>query len=69
MTDILITAEHLHEARRRHSGYCTRGMDVWFQRHGLSMRTFLREGYPASVIEGTGDTLGLQVVAIAREQQ
>lgn len=65
---ILVTAQHLHAARRKHGGYCTRGVDGWFTKHGLNLREFLRNGYPIDVIEGTGDLMGKQVAQIAREQ-
>lgn len=67
MTDPLVTSEHLREARRRYGGYCTRGMDAWGERYGLSLRVFLQEGYPASVFEATGDLFGIRLAAIARE--
>lgn len=65
---IQVKAEHLHEARRKHGGYCTRGVDSWFTKHGLSLREFLRNGYPIDVIEATNDLLGKQVAQIARER-
>lgn len=69
MNELMVTAEHLREARLRHGGYCPRGMRSWFERYGLSMREFLQNGYPVSVIEATGDTLGLQVADIAKEEK
>lgn len=65
---ILVTSKHLHEARKRHGGYCTNGIGLWFKRYGLDLRHFLRHGYPVELIEGTGDLLGLQVAKIAREE-
>ena len=65
---MIVTSEHLREARKRHGGYCTRGMSTWFERYGLSMRHFLMHGYPIEVIEATGDALGLTVAKIAREK-
>lgn len=40
---------------------------MWFDRRGLDFKHFLEHGYPASVIEATGDALGLKVAAYARE--
>ncbi len=47
---------------------CARGARAWFKRHGLSYSDFVSKGTPASVIEATGDALGLQVAARARQQ-
>jgi len=69
MTTGMVTKEHLLEAKKRHGGYCTRGMDLWFRRYGLSLRHFLQNGYEAHVIEQTGDSLGLRVVEIMKEQE
>lgn len=65
---MLITAADLREAKARHGGYCARGVDLWFKRHDLDLRHFLRNGYPIEVIEATKDELGLQVVAVAKER-
>lgn len=65
---IIVNADDLREAKRRYGGYCTRGMDAWFKRYDLSLREFLRKGYPVEVIESTGDELGLRVARIARER-
>jgi len=63
---LLVTAEHLREAKRRHGGYCTPGVELWFKRYDLSLREFLRNGYPVEVIEATGDEFGMKVARIAR---
>lgn len=41
---------------------------MWATRHGLDFNHFMRHGYPASVIEATGDALGQQLARLAREQ-
>lgn len=66
---MIVTAEHLRIARQRHGGYCTSGVAVWFERHGLDLREFLRHGYPIETIEATNDLLGRQVAQIARESE
>lgn len=40
---------------------------MWFSRHGLDYTQFLNHGYPASVIEATGDALGKLVADVARK--
>ena len=68
MSSILVTSQHLRAAKTQHGGYCTRGGDLWFRRHGLDLRHFLREGYAVEVIEATGDEFGLRVAAVARQE-
>ena len=53
----------------RACGLCVKGARAWFEKHNLSFKYFLEWGYPASVIEGTKDQLGLQVAAKARERE
>lgn len=65
---IIVTIDDLREAKLRYGGYCTRGVDAWFTRHNLSLRQFLRHGYPIDVIEATNDDLGTRVAQIARER-
>lgn len=64
MNDPIVTIEHIRKARM-----CSRGARMWFARNGLDYMTFLTQGYPASVIEATGDALGKQVAAIARSEE
>ncbi len=61
--DPTVTVEHLRKAR-----LCSRGARQWFVRHGLDYMQFLNHGYPASVLEGTGDALGKLVAGIARKE-
>lgn len=68
MTQLMVRSEHLHEARRRHGGYCVRGVGPWFERHGMTLRHFLQHGYPIEQIEAIKDEFGLRVARIAREQ-
>ena len=69
MNDPIVTGKHMHIARSRHGGYCVQGADAWFARYGLSLRVFLRDGYPASVFDAIGDELGITMARIAREEQ
>jgi hypothetical protein len=61
MNDVLVTIEHVRKAR-----LCARGARTWFTKHDLDYMKFVQHGYPASVIEATGDAFGARVVAIAR---
>lgn len=61
--DPIVTIQHVREETM-----CVRGARVWFERYNLDFRHFLMEGYPASVIEATGDALGLRVGRRARQQ-
>lgn len=69
MSELLIKAEHMHEARKRFGGYCVRGLDLWFKRHGMDLREFLQNGYPESRILATNDPFGQKVVALAHEME
>lgn len=59
--DPIVTIKHVRGAK-----LCVRGARQWFARCGLSFEHFLKHGYPASVIEGTGDALGKHVAKQAR---
>ena len=60
--DPLVRIEHVKKA-----GMCTRGARAWFAHQGLDYQEFLFNGMPASVIEATGDAMGVQVARIARD--
>jgi hypothetical protein len=55
---------HMRAAR-----FCRRGVQTFFDRHGLDWRSFLSEGIEAEKLEATCDTMALEVVRIAREEQ
>lgn len=61
--DITITIADVRQVT-----FCVRGTRVWFERYNLDFKQFLKDGLPASVIEGTGDALGKHVVDAARER-
>lgn len=63
MDDPIVRMSHVRKAR-----LCARGVRAWAQRHGFDYMTFLNHGYPASVLEATGDALGIRVAAIARAE-
>lgn len=61
--DPIIEMRHVREAKM-----CSRGLRMWMARSGLDYNHFLTHGYPCSVIEAKGDSLGLAVAAIARKE-
>ena len=64
MNDVIVRMEHL-----RLANLCSRGARMWFARMGLDYVLFLKEGYPASTLEATGDALALRVCRVAREEE
>ena len=50
----------------RAAGLCVNGTRVWFARHDLDFRAFLREGCTAETLLATGDAMALRVVEHAR---
>ena len=63
MSEPVVTISHV-----RACALCVRGARDWFKRHDLDFAHFLQHGYPVSVIEATGDHLGLQVAQHARNE-
>ena len=61
--DPIVTIQHVRDEL-----LCSRGTKAWFARYNLDFKHFLQVGYPASVIEGTGDALGLRVGRRARDE-
>lgn len=61
--DPLVRIEHVKKANM-----CTRGARAWFAHQGLDYQDFLFNGMAASVIEATGDAMGVQVARIARDE-
>ena len=49
MADPLVTI-----ADARAYGYCVAGIRCYLAASGLDLRTFIKQGYPASVMEATG---------------
>lgn len=49
-------------------GFCLSQARVWFKRHNLDFRDFVRNGIDAEKLEATGDGLALAVVAHARKE-
>lgn len=64
---LMVTVNHVREARARYGGYCTRGMRVWAERNNLDFRHFLTVGYPVEVMQSFDDEFMRRVVAIAQE--
>lgn len=48
--------------------YCARGLRAFFARHQLDLRSFVRDGLPAGVIEATGDAMAIRAAARARAE-
>lgn len=44
---------------------CGRGAKMFFERHGLDWRKFVKEGIDSEVLESTGDAMALHVVEVA----
>lgn len=54
----------------REAGVCPRAR-LWFERHGLDWRGFVRDGIDAETLRATGDQLELieRVVAVAERRE
>jgi len=59
----MVQPVHLRKARM-----CASGARQWCERYGLDWRALFQEGLPVEDVEATGDALGLQVAAVAREE-
>lgn len=59
--DVTVTIDDV-----RAVGLCVNGTRVWFARHDLDFRAFLREGCAADTLLATGDAMALRVVERAR---
>lgn len=55
-------------ADARAFGYCVAGVRSYMRNAGLDLRTFIREGYPASVMTATGPQ-GARLVDWMRERR
>ena len=62
-SDPLVTVHHMREAR-----FCARGGRVVAQRYNLDFLHFATVGYPASVLEATGDAMLKLLATMAREE-
>lgn len=60
-SDVVVTMAHVRGAK-----LCARGARAWFKANNLSFQVFSTEGYPASVLEATGDHFAKQVCDVAR---
>jgi hypothetical protein len=63
-TDVTVTINDV-----RAVGLCVNGTRVWFARHDLDFRAFLRDGCVADTLLATGDAMALRVVEYARIRQ
>lgn len=48
-------------------GYCSRGMRLFFAKHGLSYSDFISNGIDAELLIATGDEMALAVVKEAEK--
>lgn len=55
-----------HTRRADKQVYCTRGVEIFCDMHGIDFRDFVRNGVDAQVLIDTGDTMALRVVEAAR---
>jgi hypothetical protein len=63
----MVTADDLRAARaRKGSGFCVSGVSAWFEKNGMSMREFLKNGYPLERFNGLEDALSGPVLHEAR---
>ena len=60
-TDVTVTIDDVRAA-----GLCVNGTRVWFARHDLDFRAFLRNGCTAETLLATDDAMALRVVEHAR---
>ena len=60
-TNVTVTIDDV-----RAVGLCVNGTRVWFARHDLDFRAFLRDGCTADTMLATGDAMALRVVEHAR---
>lgn len=66
---IKVTIAHARRAQIAGTGVlCAPGIRAWFERHGLDLRTFLREGLPVEQLEALDDAFAQRAAAIAREE-
>ena len=62
-TQTVITIDHV-----RAVGLCVNGTRIWFARHDLDLRAFLRDGCDAETLLATGDALAQRVVEHVRNR-
>ena len=62
-TQTVITIDHV-----RAVGLCVNGTRVWFARHDMDFRAFLRDGCAADTLLATGDAMAKRVVDHARNR-
>ena len=64
MNNLIVTITHVRAA-----GLCVNGSRVWFARHGLDFRAFLRDGLDADTLLATNDAMAKRVVDCARQRE
>lgn len=59
--EITVTIKDLRKLK-----YCSKGARIFFVRHGLAWRDFLKNGIPAKDLEATGDAMAIKLAGVAR---
>lgn len=62
--DITIRPHHAQALR-----FCKKGTKKFVEDNGLDWATFIKHGYPASIVIATNDYRALKVVELARKGQ
>lgn len=66
---MIVRIEHARKiAGPNSAGYCVPGMKIFFDKHGLNFRDFVKNGIEAEKLIATGDHMALMVVDIAKRE-
>lgn len=64
---MIITMQHVRTVPNGgQQGYCVAGLRRFFERHGLDLKTFVKQGLPEEVFMATGDQQAVRLVEHAR---
>ena len=67
--ELMILPCDLRRVRKgQKDGYCRPGLERWASTHGFSLRQFLKNGIPASRLEGIDDPFLVKIMEAARER-
>lgn len=62
-TEVQVFMRHVRAAH-----LCADGLTLYFSRHGLDLRDFLKNGISSTKLEAIGDPLALRAVEAARAE-